>query len=236
MVAMAPFDLLCDDLVLAIFNMLGFEEKLHTMPLVCRRWRNLLSNNPSCWQTVDLSTIICKRAFRHQGGGERAFLDLLQRLATLSGGRPRELIAPRIGAHSLSFFIDRSICPQATLPTTLEIAFCYLLTHVGIEAFGQHCQSLSCLTVSLYSHKQCEAIAQHMHQLTYLQVAGAAEVFFEKGLFVILERCTNLEVLAVSGARFIFEFKTADQKARECLLKLLKEFHLMVSTAGSLTV
>eukprot|EP00249_Psilotum_nudum_P022014 c28339_g2_i2 orf=3489-4121(+) len=104
---------------------------------------------------------------------------------------------------------DECVCqvaPKVPWITYLDISGCASLSKVALQAFGEHCRSITHLKRVMYpqissmvssNDEEAFAIAQHMPQLKRLEMSYG--LLSNSGLKAVLERCTNLEFLDLRG-------------------------------------
>eukprot|EP00249_Psilotum_nudum_P022012 c28339_g1_i1 orf=1284-2198(+) len=207
------------DALAKIFTRLGLEDLLTIIPRVCQSWRRV-SQDSLCWQIIDLD---------EWARGRNADITerLIRTLVNRSCGRLREFSISGLRSDAILSFIAQSgellqvlripysgvtddcICQIASkLPciTSLDISGCSSLSEVAIQAFGEHCASITHLKRTMYpqissvvssNDEEAFTIAQYMPQLKRLEMSYG--LLSNAGLKAVLERCTELEFLDLRG-------------------------------------
>eukprot|EP00249_Psilotum_nudum_P022015 c28339_g3_i1 orf=1339-2274(+) len=229
------------DALAKIFGRLSLEDMLTIIPRVCRSWRRV-SQDALCWQIIDLDEW-CR------GRNADTIERLIKSLVNRSCGRLREFAISGLRSDAILSFIAQSgellqvlripysgvtddcICQVAyKLPciTYLDISGCSFLSQVAIQAFGEHCASITHLKRTMHpqissmvssNDEEAFAIAQYMPQLKHLEMSyGLLSI---SGLKAVLEKCTDLEFLDVRGC---WNLDLEETFIKECK-KRFKVFH-----------
>ncbi|CAM6086455.1 unnamed protein product [Calypogeia fissa] len=154
-------------LLAEVFKWLPFEDRLKTVPLVCKSWKNA-SLDPTCWRHVDMNGWFKKRVesdfmweFEFDCEDEMEFY--IKKVVDRSRGQLKELqtmhcsdsaieyIArncPALTALSIQdspYATDQAVMKVAANCKKLEkldLSDCYNVGNQTLEAFGRNCKSL----------------------------------------------------------------------------------------------
>ncbi|KAL2612659.1 hypothetical protein R1flu_024351 [Riccia fluitans] len=163
-----PWADLLEEALGEVFSRLPFEERLKTVPLVCKKWRRA-SYNPQCWRKLDMDGWFQKRTeedywFEFECESKVEFL--VKQVVDRSCGQLLELRTMHCSDASIEYIADR--CPSLTvlaIPNslgvtdksatklaancprllTLDVSDCYNISNQALEAFGRNCPGLNWL-------------------------------------------------------------------------------------------
>lgn len=154
-------------LLAQVFKWLPFEERLTTVPLVCKSWRSA-SFDPSCWRVVDMNGWFKKRVdddfmweFEFDCEDEMEFY--IKKVVDRSCGQITELQTMHCSDGAVEYLAER--CPNLTVLSIqdspyvtsqavkklaesckklerLDLSDCYSIGNETLEAFGRNCKSL----------------------------------------------------------------------------------------------
>ncbi|CAM6090785.1 unnamed protein product [Calypogeia fissa] len=153
------------DALAEVFSRLPFEDRMRTLPLVCKGWRNA-SSYPVCWMYLDFQDWFQKRAdkdYLWEFDSEPTVERLVMKAVDMSGGQLRELRTRYCTDAAVDYIADR--CPSLTvlaIPNSLsatdrsitklaakcsklqelDLSDCYNISNQALEAVGRQCKSL----------------------------------------------------------------------------------------------
>ncbi|BBN12549.1 hypothetical protein MPTK1_5g21020 [Marchantia polymorpha subsp. ruderalis] len=160
-----PWATLISEALAEVFVRLPFEERLRTVPLVCKGWRRA-SFDPACWRNVDMEPWF-KAKSEVDYGWEWECQEEMEYLVRLvvdrSHGQLRQLRTMLCTNDSVEYIAER--CPLLTELSIadsfdvvddaaiklalscprlerLDLSDCYKVTGKALEMFGIHCPSL----------------------------------------------------------------------------------------------
>ncbi|TYG91635.1 hypothetical protein ES288_A12G278300v1 [Gossypium darwinii] len=200
------------------------EERVATASLVCKSWMSCVLG-PFCWSDIDIQDW-CRR--RHLA--VEYVNSAVRKLVRRSKGTFRRLSAFRLGDSGFAFAANCGRClkvleiPMSEVNdkivakfaeslvnlSVMDISYCLKITHVGIEAFGKNCKSLTQLkrnmppqelerlsSTSKVNELEAMVIADTMPLLQHLQLGFGC--FGDTGLGAILAKCKALTHLDIQG-------------------------------------
>ncbi|KAL2649360.1 hypothetical protein R1flu_017488 [Riccia fluitans] len=175
-----PWASLMRELLANVFERLPFDERLKTVPLVCKDWRTA-SQDPICWRDVDMEPWIKARRESDYGWEfdcKEELEDVVKLVVDRSQGqlrRLRTMFSSNESVHYIAencpLLIDLSISESFLVEDesalllaencrrleTLDLSDCYLLTTRSIEMFGKNCCSLISFSRNMLRTHECTA-------------------------------------------------------------------------------
>ncbi|KAL2649355.1 hypothetical protein R1flu_017483 [Riccia fluitans] len=173
----SPWASLMSELLADVFVRLPFEERLTTVPLVCKAWRTA-THHPACWRNVDMEPWIKAKGEADYGWEfdcKEELEDVVKLAVDRSHGQLRRLRTMFCSNESVQYIaencpllIDLSIAESFHVEDTfalqlaqncrhlerLDLSDCYSLTARSLEMFGRNCCSLISLSRNtLRSHE-----------------------------------------------------------------------------------
>lgn len=153
------------DALAEVFSRLPFEDRMKTLPMVCKGW-STVSSYPICWRYLDTQDWFQKRAekdYLWEFESEATVEKLVMMAVDKSRGQLREVRTRHCSDAAVDYIADR--CPSLTvlaipdsLYTTdesitklaakctnlqeLDLSDCYNISNQALEAVGRHCKSL----------------------------------------------------------------------------------------------
>ncbi|KAL3680398.1 hypothetical protein R1sor_023354 [Riccia sorocarpa] len=180
--AEGPWTNLLDEALGEVFSRLPFEERLRTVPLVCKNWRRA-SYDPQCWRKVDMNSWFQKRTeedywFEFECESKIDFF--IKQVVDRSCGQLSELRTMHCSDASIEYIADR--CPSlrvlaipnslavtdksatklaanCPLLQTLDVSDCYNISNQALEAFGRNCPRLHWLGRNMVKKQDLGAAA-----------------------------------------------------------------------------
>ncbi|KAL3685969.1 hypothetical protein R1sor_003991 [Riccia sorocarpa] len=144
---------LMNELLADVFVRLPFEERLTTIPLVCKGWKRA-THEPACWRNVDMEPWLrakCERTYDWEFGCSKELEPVVKLVVDRSKGQLRQLRTIFCSSKSVQYIAKN--CP---LLTNLTHEFCGLELPDGDQeatAIGSYMQGLKHLelkkTISL---------------------------------------------------------------------------------------
>ncbi|CAM6086615.1 unnamed protein product [Calypogeia fissa] len=134
-----------EDLLAEVFSRLPFEERMRTVPLVCKAWRNAACD-PTCWRIVDMEGWLERRIQEDMWWEFECELRvefLIKKIVDRSCGQLRELRTMHCSDGAIEYIADR--CP---LLTVLSIRNSPLVTDKSTSKLAASCPELQELDVS----------------------------------------------------------------------------------------
>ncbi|KAL2649358.1 hypothetical protein R1flu_017486 [Riccia fluitans] len=161
-----PWASLMNELLADVFVRLPFEERLKTVPLVCKAWKTA-SHDPHCWRDVDMEPWIKAKSETNYGWEfdcKEELEDVVKVVVDRSQGQLRRLRTMFCSNESVQYIAEN--CPllielsisesflvedeSALLVAencrrleSLDLSDCYVLTTRSVEMFGRNCCSLT---------------------------------------------------------------------------------------------
>ncbi|PPR98577.1 hypothetical protein GOBAR_AA22086 [Gossypium barbadense] len=184
------------------------EERVATASLVCKSWMSCVLG-PFCWSDIDIQDWCCRRHLAVE------YVDsAVRKLVRRSKGTFRRLSAFRLGDSGFAFAANWCLkvleIPMSEVNDKIVANYCLKITHVGIEAFGKNCKSLTQLkrnmppqelerlsSTSKVNELEAMVIADTMPLLQHLQLGFGC--FGDTGLGAILAKCKALTHLDIQG-------------------------------------
>ncbi|KAL6959033.1 hypothetical protein U1Q18_015474 [Sarracenia purpurea var. burkii] len=208
-----------------IFVRIPAEERLRTVTLVCRSWREAVAG-PYCWTDIDIEQW-CRRCNRPD------LVDsAVRKLVRRSKCTFTRLSAYKLGDAAFSYLAICGRClkvlqiPMSEVSdkmvekhaeslvniTVLDISYCLRISCKGLEAFGKQCKSLIHLkrnmpppewerlapsVASRIDETEAMTVADTMTGLCHLELGFGR--FGDRGLDAILTKCKKLTHLDIQG-------------------------------------
>ncbi|TYI52870.1 hypothetical protein E1A91_D12G278900v1 [Gossypium mustelinum] len=183
------------------------EARVATASLVCKSWMSCVLG-PFCWPDIDIQDW-CRRRHLAVEYVDSAVRKLVRRKGTF-----RRLSAFRLGDSGFAFAANWCLkvleIPMSEVNGKIVVNYCLKITHVGIEAFGKNCKSLTQLkrnmppqelerlsSTSKVNKLEAMVIADTMPLLQHLQLGFGC--FGDTGLGAILAKCKALTHLDIQG-------------------------------------
>ncbi|CAM6086467.1 unnamed protein product [Calypogeia fissa] len=184
-----PWADLGNDALTEVFSRLSLEEKLRTVPIVCKGWRNA-TLEPACWRNVDMEEWFEKRVqadYWWEFECEPIVERLVMKAVDLSCGQLEELRTRHCTDPALDYIAER--CPSLTvlsIPTSLfvtdgsvanlapscpklkvlDVSDCYNISNQALAAVGQNCKSLAWLSRNMVDRDLVRANLDPAKRLT----------------------------------------------------------------------
>lgn len=151
-----------------VFSRLPFEERLRTVPLVCKGWRDA-SREPACWRFVDVEAWFQKRVeedYWWDFDCEPTMETLVMKVVDKSCGQLRELRTRHCTDPAIEYIAER--CPSLTV---LSIPNSLYVTDKSVANLASNCRKLQVLDVSdcyNISNQALEAVGRNCTSLVWL--------------------------------------------------------------------